>query len=88
MKWINVNLEWCDKLINRLINDYGYEMIQVEEGSLGLGDVAMMPPSDNCYIFLIREVYLNEWSSGHQCMKCRKLPKEWKKRIAQLENAE
>lgn len=85
MKWINVDLEWCDKLINRLINDYDYEMVQVEEGNLGLGDVVMIPTRENHYFFIIREVYLNEWSSGHQYMKCRELPKKWAERVHQLE---
>lgn len=81
MKWINVDLEWCENLINRLANEYDYTMVQVEEGSLGLGDVVMVPSHDNQYFFIIREYYLNEWSSGHKYMKCRKLPKEWDKKV-------
>lgn len=81
MKWINVDLEWCEKLINRLVNEYDYTMVHVEEGSLGLGDVVMVPSHDNQYFFIIREYYLNEWSSGHKYMKCRKLPKEWDKKV-------
>lgn len=88
MKWINVDLDSAKKLIERLTDRYGYEMIQVEDGCLGLGKIAMLPTRQYHYIFLIREVYLNEWSSGHQYMKCRKMPKEWDKRIAQLEDAD
>lgn len=47
MKWINADLEWCEELINRLVNEYDYTMVQVEEGSLGLGDVVMVPSHDN-----------------------------------------
>lgn len=82
MKWINVNLQWVEDFQSRLIDKHGYEAVQVDEGGVGIGDWAMIPPSDNMYFFLIREVYLTAWSSGHQYMKCQRLPKEWEKRVA------
>lgn len=81
MKWINVDLKSVERLISRLIDEYNYDMLQVEEGCLGFGDVVMLPPDNKHYFFIIREYYLNEWSSGHKYMKCRKLPKEWDKKV-------
>lgn len=85
MKWQNYEMKHLQKFINTLLSEYDYTFVQVEEGCLGLGDIAMLPPDDKHYYFLIREIYLNEWSSGHQMMKCRKLPKSWEKAMAEAE---
>ena len=43
----------------------GYEIVTVEEGTLGHGHVIAIAPDNDHYNVEIREVYLNEWSSGH-----------------------
>lgn len=85
MKWINVDVKWADDFINHLIDNHGYDPVQAYEGGCGVGDWIMIPPDEKTmYYFIIREVYLNEWSSGQQYMKCRKLPKKWESRIQRL----
>lgn len=64
-----------ENLINDLIENHGYEMIQLSEGCLGLGDCVMIAPDDKHYNFVIREVYVNSWTSGQTIRKCRKISK-------------
>lgn len=39
--------------------------------------------ADGCYTFIIREKYLNEWSSGVTIRKYRKIPEKYK-HVAEL----
>ena len=52
-----------EKLMDRLLS-YGYEAIQLSEGVLGLVDYVFLSNDPHKYNFLIRERYLNAWSSG------------------------
>ena len=53
-----------DKVLIEL-QKYGYECHQTREGVLGSGDWICTPPEEGWYNYIIREVPLNEWSSGH-----------------------
>ena len=64
-----------EELISRLIES-GYEAIQLCEGSLGCGDWVLIAPTENQYNFVIREVAINEWSSGHKIRRCSKISKK------------
>lgn len=68
----------------------GWDCIQLDEGVLGVGDLVLIAPDDKHYNFVIREVYLNEWSSGQTIRKCAKLSKKILKEIekAELEQEE
>ena len=58
------------------LGDLGYACHQIEEGCLGSGYWICVPPEDNMYFFIFKEVYLNEWSSGHTFSKRKWLTKQ------------
>ena len=51
----------------------GWDSIQLNEGCLGIGDLVLIAPRETQWNFVIREKYLNEWSSAQTIRKCRKL---------------
>ena len=75
-----------DKFINHMC-EKGWEAIQLNEGGVGIGDWVLIAPDDDHYHFVIREVYLNEWSSGQTVRKCSKLSKKLLKEIDMAEVA-
>lgn len=68
------------KLIDNLL-DHGYTQVQLNEGCLGYGDAVFLAPDENHYNFIIKEVSLNEWSSGQTIRKCAKLSKSLQDKI-------
>jgi hypothetical protein len=73
---------WRD--INDFINariERVYEAVQLNEGVLGIGDWVLIAPDETKWNFIIREVYLNEWSSAQKMTRCRKLSKAIQKEI-------
>lgn len=66
--------------------EMGYNMVQLREGVLGLGDIVLISPDDNYYNYVIREVVLNEWSSGQTVRRCRKISKALQEEINRAEN--
>lgn len=57
-------------VVDRLVEDYikqGGEALQMREGVLGCGDILLYDPSESPRLktFVIREVAINAWSSGH-----------------------
>lgn len=65
-----------ENCIEELLNN-GYEYIQLREGVLGCGDIVMISPEQGKkYNFIIREVFLNSWSSGHTVRRCMKISKK------------
>ena len=70
------SLTACDKLIDAYI-EKGGEMRTIKEGSLGLGEIILF--GKKLKTSLIKEVYLNEWSSGHLIRKYKKTPKKYLK---------
>lgn len=63
-----------DRLVDRLTRR-GYDCIQTQEGTLGSGDWICISPDDHHLHVVVKEIYLNEWSSGHIIRRCRKLNK-------------
>lgn len=59
----------------------GWDGIQLNEGSLGVGDWVLVAPTDHQWNFIIREKFVNEWSSAQTIRKCRKLSKAILKEI-------
>ena len=53
-----------DKMIGFLA-DHGYDIITVEEGTLGHGHLICLAPDDKHYNVEVKEVALNCWSSAH-----------------------
>ena len=70
------------KWMDTMIADYGYEMVQVEEGCLGFGHVLLYDPSEEYYHYVIKEVYLNEWSSAHTVRRTSTLSKRYLSALA------
>lgn len=76
------NLDVCEDIIRKYANGDGI-VITLEEGCLGLGTVI-------CYgsgfkTTIIRERYLNEWSSTHTIRMYKKMPKKYEKWIEKVE---
>lgn len=68
--------------VEKLINVYiekGGEVTEIEEGSLGYGFLILH--GEGLKTTVVKEVYLNEWSSGHTVRKYNKLPKKYAKII-------
>lgn len=84
-KWIHYTLDSLKEFIETLVCERGYELEVIDEGSLGLGLRALIPPTDRQYTYIIREEYLNGWASINKMIKCRKLPKWWYKAAERAE---
>ena len=55
--------------VDKLIADYleaGGQLLQIEEGTLGHGYALLYDAAGKLRFFVIKEVYINEWSSGHK----------------------
>ena len=70
----------CEKLIETYVNDFGGQLTQIEDGVLGLGELVLHDAPGKMTI-VIKEVYLNEWSSGHTIRKYNETPKKYLKHI-------
>lgn len=73
-------LDACEKLINVYLNDFCGQMLQIKDGSLGLGEILLYGAKGKKTI-IIKEVYLNEWRSGHKIIKYNKIPAKYQKLI-------
>lgn len=67
-------LEACEELMEYYA-ELGGDVVTVQEGSLGLGVVVCMAEGRKTAI--IKEVYLNPWSSGHTIRLYNKTPKKY-----------
>lgn len=79
-----MNLYSCTAVLE-LLNRYlakGGEVIEVEEGCLGYGTVICV--GNGLKTIVIKEVFINEWSSGHTIRKYNKLPKKYSEMILNL----
>ena len=66
--------------VEKLIAAYikaGGQMLKMREGTLGCGDILLYDDGGQLYTYVIREVYINEWSSGHTVRKYRKIPAQY-----------
>ena len=66
------------KIINFLAEN-GYDLITIDEGTLGYGHIIALAPDDKHYNVEIQEVYLNEWNSGHTIRNFDKISKRIEK---------
>lgn len=71
-----------DDLIERYFAKGG-EMYQIEEGGLGYG--LLILTGYNLRSAVIKEVYLNCWSSAHKVRFYNELPKKYEKMIEEWE---
>ena len=66
-------------LIKKYI-DSGGEVSILEEGSLGHG-TSLLHNAPGKKVIVIKEVYLNPWSSGHTVRMYNRMPKKYKKAL-------
>lgn len=64
-----------ESIIEKLV-DAGYEHIQLSEGCLGIGDHVLLSGNPNKYSPVIREVFINAWSSGQTIRRIAKISKK------------
>ena len=76
-------LSVAEALIQRCV-DLGYELIEVEEGTLGLGHIILLSHDDDYMNVEITETYLGPWSSGHKIRKFSKISKRIQKLIEEV----
>ena len=78
MKKYNVSLSEAENFIARYCSNGG-EIVASCEGSLGLGTIILQ--GHGLRSFVIHEVYLNEWSSGHVLINYynKPVPEKWYK---------
>lgn len=62
----------------------GWEAVQLNEGTLGIGYWVLIAPDDKHYNFVIREVYYNMYSSVQTIRRCRKLSQKILKEIEEV----
>jgi hypothetical protein len=68
------SLSACENLIKKYI-DLGGTVETIEDGVLGLGIVVCSAKGKKTAI--IKEVYVNEWSSSHKITMYNKTPKKY-----------
>lgn len=66
--------EAVQNLIDRYF-DRGGEMYEIQEGVLGYGELILY--GEGLKTTIVKEVYLNEWSSGHTIRMYNKMPKKY-----------
>lgn len=67
-----------DSLIERYTNKGG-EALQTSEGVLGSDDWLLYDFGGKLKFIVIREIYLNSWSSAHTVRKYNRIPKKYQK---------
>ena len=73
--------------VDALISKYtekGGEALQVREGTLGSGDWYLYDYAGRLKFIIIKEVYLNEWSSAHTIRTYNSIPKKYQQEIQNL----
>ena len=69
------SLKSVERLIDRYLDIEGGEIKTIEEGVLGYGVTVCTAPNKKTSV--IKEIYINGWSSGHTIRKYNKTPKKY-----------
>ena len=67
----------AEKLINKYLKFEEAEIVQINEGCLGMGDWILTAKGKKTVI--IKEVFINAWSSGQSIRMYNKTPKKYEK---------
>ena len=70
-----------EQLWRETLEPLGYEWVQLRDGVLGIGDIVFIAPDNEHYHYVVREVYLNEWSSAQTIRRCSKISKAIQREI-------
>tara|TARA_R100000808_G_C2118377_1_gene130311 strand:- start:800 stop:1036 length:237 start_codon:yes stop_codon:yes gene_type:complete len=76
----NYTLKTCERLIDNYVNKHQGQVTKIYEGCLGLGKIMLHSAQNKCTI-IIKEVYLNSWTSAHTIRQYKKMPKKYKQYI-------
>lgn len=76
-------LSTIENLIRQYVDKEG-EILTAQEGVLGYGITVCM--AEGYKTAIIKEVFLNEWNSGHTVTFYKKLPKKYDEMLMQYEN--
>jgi len=68
------DLHTIEDLISRCA-DNDYKIVQVEEGTLGLGHLLLVAPAPGFWSFEIYEEARNQWSSWHKLRRFTRISK-------------
>jgi hypothetical protein len=74
----NLTLSQIDGLISQYLEKNG-EILQIEEGCLGHGFLILQ--GEGLKTTIVKEVFTNEWASGHEVTMYNKLPKKYQQII-------
>ena len=78
----NYSIKYIENLINKYY-EKGGEMVTLEEGCLGYG--LCMLYGEGLKTTIIKEYYINEWTSGHNIIMYNKMPKKYEKMLEKIE---
>jgi hypothetical protein len=81
MKYTLYTLNACEELIDKYVNEFGGTSTQIEDGILGLGTL-MLHGAPNKKSILIKETFINSWTSGHSVTMYNKIPKKYNEIIS------
>jgi len=70
-------LKTCQELIETYINEFKGSLLQLEEGSLGLGKLILYNGNGRKSI-VIEEIFETSWTSTHKIRMYNKQPKKYK----------
>lgn len=59
----------------------GYQIVTLQEGTLGYGRTIALAPDDRHYNYLVREVPFNCWSSAHTVRRMSKISKAMQREL-------
>lgn len=74
----------CEQLIYKYLHDFGGNIMEINEGCLGLGTI-LLYGAEGKKSYLINEVYVSAWNSSHTVKTYNKLPKKYLKLIESFE---
>lgn len=74
-----MNIEQIERIINILV-EKGANVYELIEGCLGYG-LTVVTGAENCKTMVIKEEYLNAWSSANSVRFYKKLPKKYAEMI-------
>ena len=69
------------EFIDKMVEQDGYEAVQLDEGVLGIGEWVLLSHNERKYNFHIKEKYINCWSSGQTIRRMAKISESLRSRI-------
>jgi hypothetical protein len=73
------SIKGIEKLIEKYRQYPNPQIIEIEEGVLGYGTTILL--ADGCKAAVVKEVFINSWSSGHSVRLYNELPKKYSKQL-------